>query len=60
MYIMFFFFYNACIIYYILVFLNIELTQGSQNTFEPQGSLRAVGGLYSEPVVLTGGWLTRV
>ena len=56
----FFFFYNACIIYYILVFLNIELTQGSQNTFEPQGSLRAVWGLYSEPVVLTGGWLTRV
>lgn len=43
MYIMFFFFLdNACIIYYILVFLNIELTQGSQNTFEPQGPLRGV------------------
>lgn len=35
-------FNNTCIIYYILVFLNIELTQGSQNTFEPQGSIRVV------------------
>lgn len=39
---MFFFLNNTCIIYYILVFLNIELTQGSQNTFEPQGSIRVV------------------